>query len=105
MTLGRRGYDESTTWVDASSGFRVTPRILGDGRVRLAFEPFGGRLRPDGTIETMGASTVVDVAPGETVVVGGLARQGDEVRSDLAGGTVRSRGSDERVLLVRIEVD
>lgn len=104
VTIGRRGY-ESTTFVDAQSGFRVTPRILGDGHVRLELEPFGGRLRPDGTIETLAASTVVDVAPGETVVVGGLAHQSDRTRRDVGGGAVRGRGRDERVLLVRIEVD
>jgi hypothetical protein len=104
VTLGRPGY-ESTTYVDAQSGFRVTPRVLGDGRVRLELEPFGGRLRPDGSIETLSASTVVDVAPGETVVVGGLARESDRVRRDVGSGAVRGRGRDERVLLVRIEVD
>jgi hypothetical protein len=38
-------------------------------------------------------------------VVGGLARESDRVRRDVGSGAVRGRGRDERVLLVRIEVD
>lgn len=102
-TGGRWG--STTQLVTAQTGFEARPRILGDGRVEVDLAPFAGRIGRDGRIESAGASTVVTIAPGETVVVGGLARaeQGSSVR--MPSGAERSRSQDDTVLLLRADVE
>ncbi len=98
------GRSRSTAFVDATSGFEVRPRVLGDGRVRLALRPFGAQPAADGTIAYSGADTVLEVRPGETVAVGGVGGSIDMRRQGSRGAGTR-RGSDERVLLITVRTD
>jgi type II secretory pathway component GspD/PulD (secretin) len=93
----------AAAWVSAESGFEARPRILGDGRVHLELRPFDARLAGPG-VEHAGAATTLVIAPGEQVVIGGLATQhaGSERGSSGAAG---GRGSDERVLVIRVEIE
>ena len=93
----------AAAWVSAESGFEARPRILGDGRVQLELRPFDARLA-GAAVEHAGAATTLVVAPGEQVVIGGIAseRAGSE-RGTAGAGSGRS--ADERVLLIRVEVE
>lgn len=93
-----------TQLLEASSGFEVTPRILGDGRIRLELRPYGARLLPDGRIATSGAETVLVLSPGETAVLGGLGRDEDVASSDTLSGAGRREVREERLLLIRAEL-
>jgi len=111
VTMRRRtafGVEERTGFASADSGFLVTPRVLGDGSVRLDLAPFDARIagqtRAGPVIERSGAATSLTVKPGETVALGSLAATGSATRAD-AYGVERERSHDERVLLVRVEVE
>jgi hypothetical protein len=97
-------YETHVGTVSASSGFQARPQLLGDGRVRVAFEPFEGELKRGGRIERSGAATEVTVRPGETVAIGGL-EQSRESSSRGLGGAEREQTRQEQVLLLRVEVE
>jgi hypothetical protein len=114
----------AAAWVSAESGFEARPRILGDGRVHLELRPFdarmGGRLESRPTrseakpsevhglagaaVEHAGAATTLVVAPGEEIVIGGLATSHAGAERGTSG-VARSSGDDERVLVIRVEIE
>jgi type II secretory pathway component GspD/PulD (secretin) len=96
--------DESTRYVSAESGFEASPRVLGDGRVELALRPFEESARQDGAIEHTGADTVLVLAPGATVALGGIVREESEQRGAFSGAG-GSAASQETLLLVTVEVE
>lgn len=101
-----RGHHTSTTtFVNAASGFEVTPQVLGDGRVRLELRPFEAEPGPDGRIATAGAATTLVVSPGETVALGGIARSDDARSAGAGGGSDRRARSSERLLLISATAD
>jgi type II secretory pathway component GspD/PulD (secretin) len=93
----------AAAWVSAETGFEARPRILGDGRVHLELRPFEARLA-GAAVEHAGAVTTLVVAPGEEVVIGGLATRhaGSEYGT---AGAASGRGADERVLVIRVEIE
>ena len=95
---------ESTQLVSAESGFEVSPRVLRDGRIELALRPFDAAVRPDGAITHTSADTVLVLAPGKTVAVGGLLREDRTERSGALHGRA-SDAADERLLLVTAEIE
>jgi hypothetical protein len=97
-------YETHVGTVSASSGFEARPQLLGDGQVRVAFQPFHGELARGGTIEQTGAATEVTVRPGDTVVIGGIT-QSAESRERGLGGAERKETREEQVLLLRVEVE
>ena len=96
--------DESMHYVTAESGFEASPRVLGDGRVELALRPFDQSARSDGAIERTGADTVLVLAPGATVALGGIVREESEQRGAFSGAG-GSAASQETLLLVTVEVE
>lgn len=98
-------YGESTHFVNAESGFEVRPRILGDGRVQLAIEPFDAQLGRGGSVEFLEAASTLVLEPGRTVALGGTRREATERDTDVFSGAEASRRSDDRVLLLRVEVE
>jgi type II secretory pathway component HofQ len=103
-TVGRR-WRRETTLVAAESGVEVHPRILGDGRVQLELRPFEASPERGGVIRGASAATTLVVEPGRTVALGGIAREeAGSVRSPVSGAA-RAAGSEERVLLVTVEVE
>jgi type II secretory pathway component HofQ len=90
--------------VTAESGFEASPRVLGDGRVELALRPFDQSMQRGGAIEHSGADTVVVLAPGATVALGGIVREQSERRRALSGAGT-SGGSQRNLLLVTVEVE
>jgi type II secretory pathway component GspD/PulD (secretin) len=95
----------NTQFVTASTGFEAKPRILGDGSVQVDLAPFSGRFGRGGKIDSMGASTIVTVKPGETVAVGGIDQSADSSQRDLLSGARDEQRRDDRVLLLRVEVE
>ena len=96
---------EGTELVAVESGFEVTPRLLGDKRVQLELRPFEARPGPGGSVQQFGAETALEVEPGQTVALGGLSRESEGSGRDAFGGVGRERASEERVLLVRVELE
>jgi len=105
----RFGVEESVVHLQADSGLDVTPRVLGDGRVRLELAPFDARvgagLGAGPVVARSGAQTSVTVAPGEQVVVGSHASAATHGSGDLFSGAARSRTSEQSVLVVWVEVE
>jgi len=96
---------ETTSFVRADSGFDVTPRVLGDGRVQLDIAPFTSRFVGAGpVVERSAAASSVIVAPGESVVLGQLAS--DQSARELGtGGAATARSSEETLLVVGVELE
>jgi hypothetical protein len=97
--------EESTQYVSADSGFEARPRVLSDGRVELSLRPFDESFRPDGTVATAGAETVLLLTPGETLAVGGILRDASGRSGSTLSGGGSTRGADELLLLVRASVE
>lgn len=105
---GPWGVRETTSFVAADSGFRVTPHVQGDGRVRLELSPFEGRIGATRgavpVVERSAATTTLVLAPGEEAVLGGLTG----ASASREAGTRGARGSsarEETLLRVRVEVE
>ncbi len=96
--------EEATHYVTDESGFEASPRVLRDGRVELALRPFDESLRPDGAVARASADTVLVLAPGATVALGGIVREESAQRGGLSGGGT-SGASQESLLLVTVEVE
>jgi type II secretory pathway component HofQ len=94
----------AVTFVPAESGFEAAATVLGDGNVRLDLRPFSGRVERGEGLRYTATATSLTVAPGETVVVGEVSREGERSSVELASGS-RSRSSEERVLLISVEVE
>lgn len=108
-TLTPYGVREDSAFVQAESGFDVTPHVLGDGRVRLDFAPFEERLGPrvigGPVVERTTAATSTTVAPGVKVAIGGLARDSTANGRRSFSGFGSARAHEERVLVVWVEVE
>lgn len=104
MTVGRRG-ERSTEWIGAESGMEASARVLGDGRVEVDLAAFSGRFRRSGAIARGEARTRVAVRPGETVAIGGLGDERASEQRELASGIERERAQEERLLLLRVEIE
>jgi type II secretory pathway component GspD/PulD (secretin) len=98
-------YRETTQLVSAESGLEAQPRVLGDGRIELSLRPFHDRLGPDGRIETAGAETRLVLSPGETLVLGSLARSEQGERREALAGAGRAEESGGRLLLISATVE
>jgi type II secretory pathway component GspD/PulD (secretin) len=100
----RSPWESRVTTLNATSGFEAHPRVMADGRVRVALQPFDGRLARDGTMHVSGASTEVVLEPGETVAIGGLTQPRVEHRAGTSGAA-KARRYDDWLLLLRTELE
>lgn len=96
---------ESTHYVSADSGFEARPRVLNDGRVELSLRPFDASHRPDGSLATSGAETVLVLEPGRTVAVGGILRGASAQGTSTLSGGGASQSADDSLLLITAEVE
>jgi type II secretory pathway component HofQ len=97
-------WESQVGYASAASGFEATPRVQGDGRVRVALHPFEGELGHGGAIRSGGADTDVTVKPGEVVAVGSLGRTRERSSRGL-GGAASEQRYEEWVLLLRVELE
>ncbi len=93
----------TTEFVAAEQGFRATPRVLGSGKVRVEIQPIDAQVDLAGRTRFAGASTIVEVEPGQTILLGQLTNRADE---GSAGTRVLStnRRERDRVFLLRVEL-
>jgi hypothetical protein len=97
-------WESQVGFVSVASGFEATARVQGDGRVRVALQPFEGSLGRGGAIQSSGAATEVTVEPGETVAIGGLTRPSEQ-RTRGTDGVASEARHEDWVLLLRAEVE
>jgi type II secretory pathway component HofQ len=97
-------WESQVGYASAASGFEATPRVQGDGLVRVALQPFEGELGRGGAIRGGGADTEVTVKPGEIVAVGSLGSTRERSTRGL-GGAVSEQRYEEWVLLLRVELE
>jgi type II secretory pathway component GspD/PulD (secretin) len=92
----------TTTYHDATTGFYVVPRLVGD-RVTLEISPHmerpGGRY---GEYEIQQAHTVVSGRLGEWITVGGTTRTGGSEQSDITR-SASTRGYQDRTIQLLVE--
>ena len=94
-----------TEWLSADSGFEARARILGDGRVRVELAPTQAHFEPSGDLAHTGGSMTVELEPGRTVVVGGLATASREEHRELLSGAERRQADDELLLVLRAAIE
>lgn len=91
---------QSTQYLDATSGFAVTPR-LGGNQVTLDVAPWSNRLnrRGDGSIDTQSAQTTLRTGLGEWVELGGQVDTNANERNGLTGHAYSTRSESNRIFL------
>lgn len=94
----------STAFVEAEQGFQATVRVLGNGKVRVEIQPSDDRVSSRGFTRFAGASTVVEVVPGDLVLLGSIGEWRDEGQRGSRILSTNQR-SEERVMLLRVEVE
>jgi len=99
----RGRYGPDTAFVSAERGFLATPRVLGDGRVRVAIAPSDATVDERGRVTYSAAATEVELRPGETVVLGSLALAEDA--RQLGSRSLRAHREEEELLLLRVELE
>ena len=101
----RYGYPEvysSTEFIEATTGFAVTPRLTGSNQVVLEVSPWSDRMNRYGMIETQGAQTRVRVNLGEWVEIGGVNEDSHYDSSGLLSKSYRSQ-SDNLHILIKVD--
>ena len=92
----------TTSYRDATTGFYVIPRLVGD-RVRLEISPHmerpGARY---GEFEVQQANTVVNGRLGEWITIGGITQTGGTDQSDILR-SASTRGRDDRTIQLLVE--
>ncbi len=94
---GRRG--ATTELLQAESGFEARARVVGDGRVRVQLLPFETQPGAGRSLDVTAAETEVELASGETAVIGEIARQ-VSAESDSPASRDDTDTREERVLLL-----
>jgi hypothetical protein len=73
--------------------------------VRVEIAPTDDSVDDRGRVELSGATTTLVVKPGETVVLGGISRTGNDQRAGAPVITSTGQALDERVLLLTVEIE
>ncbi len=102
-TPGGTQVTQSTDFVNADTGFYVTPRVSGD-RVTLEISTARDRVRnPNtGAMNIQRASTVVSGRLGEWIALGGSSESAERTQSELLSQR-RDSSSDERSIMLKVE--
>jgi len=92
------------TYHEATTGFAVIPRLVGDDEVQLEISPWSDRLRRSdrGIVDTRSAATTIRAPLGRWVEMGGQARR---TSGNAAGLFDKSRRNDQQALKLFIKVD
>jgi hypothetical protein len=91
-----------TAYLETTRGFEVLVRRVADG-VEVSLSPVDERRSEDGAIERTAATTVVTIAPGETVVVARVSEDGKHREYGVPTLYRAGRDRGDRVLLLRVE--
>jgi type II secretory pathway component GspD/PulD (secretin) len=96
------GYPEVTTttdYIEASTGFAVTPRLAGNNQVIIDVAPWSDRFNRYGQIETQGAQTTLRVNLGEWVEIGGVTEESNSQRSGLFSNSYRNQNTSLHIII------
>jgi Bacterial type II and III secretion system protein/Bacterial type II/III secretion system short domain len=104
-TPGGTQVTQSTGFVDADTGFYVTPRVSGD-RVTLEISTSRDRMRGSntGAVNVQRVDTVVSGRLGEWIEIGGSAETAERTQSQTLTRSRDARSDDRRVSLKVDEV-
>ncbi len=98
---GATGVSQSTQYMDATTGFAVTPRLAGH-QVSLDVSPWSDRLTPQGNLQVQEAETSIRANLGEWVEIGGI----DETERISTGGVFNyNNQSSQNSLRILVKVD
>ena len=92
-----------STLVPIQTGFRVLPRGLPDGRVRLHIAPVTAEEEPQGRVVRASATTEIIVTPGEVVVIASVQERVSEISVDPFASLDLREGTTDTVMLVTVE--
>ena len=95
---------DSVDYQDVTSGFYVTPRLVGNGRVSLQVQPHYRSVNENnsGSIDVQEADTTLDARLGEWIQIGGIDTN---AKSKDSGILSTSRNSSDRQSTIFIKVD
>lgn len=91
----------TTTFIDATAGFAVTPRLAGEHAI-LEVSPWADKLNARGQIETQQAQSTIRVKLGEWVELGGID---EDSRRSGSGTLARLRQTSQNKLRILVKVD
>jgi type II secretory pathway component GspD/PulD (secretin) len=99
---GYPNVDRSTSYVDATTGFAVTPRVVGQ-QVVMDVAPWSDRYGGYGQIQTQSAETSIRANLGEWVEIGGV---NETIRANGSGiiNYNQQSGQNNLRILVKVEV-
>jgi type II secretory pathway component GspD/PulD (secretin) len=97
--------EKSVEYRDVSSGFYVTPRVSGEGRVTLDIAPHRAALSREGggRIDIHEARTTVSGRLGEWIELGGVATSRRAASGEILYST-HDRAAQRRRILVKVEL-
>jgi type II secretory pathway component GspD/PulD (secretin) len=95
---------DSVDYQDVTSGFYVTPRLLGNGRVSLQVQPHYRSVNENnsGSVDVQEADTTLDARLGEWIQIGGIDAN---TKSKDSGILSTSRNSSDKQSAIFIKVD
>lgn len=87
---------QTTEFVDISTGFAVRPRSIGN-QVTVEITPRIAKLNSSGFIDFETLTTTVRVSKGEWLDIGGIMQQKDEVSRQILGGQRHENGQNAQI--------
>jgi len=90
--------NRSTQYIEATTGFEITPRLAGQ-QVELEAAPWSNRFNYQGNIETQSANTTIRANLGEWVELGGVAESGQSDGTSTFGYNREAVRNDLRILV------
>lgn len=92
----------STQLVEATTGFEVTPRLVGQ-QVMLDLSPWSDNINSQGQFQTQGANTSIRANLGEWVELGGVD-ESNQSSGNTPFGYNRQSGQNNLRILVKVDV-
>jgi type II secretory pathway component GspD/PulD (secretin) len=99
---GYPGVTQSTQFIEATTGFAVTPRLIGQ-QVVLDVSPWSDTLNAQGQFQTQEAQTSIRVNLGEWVELGGIDESGQS-SGNSSFSSSRQLGQNNLRILVKVDV-
>ncbi len=96
---GYPAISSNTQYIEASTGFEVTPRLTGRQQVTLYISPWSDSLNQSGTFDTHGASTTLRINLGEWVEIGGVSEQSQRSRNGTLSHSYSTANNDLHILI------
>ncbi len=90
--------NRSTQYIEATTGFEVTPRLVGQ-QVTLDVSPWSDRFNGQGQIQTQQADTSIRANLGEWIEIGGVEENGQSYGNGLFSSNRQSAQNNLRILV------